>query len=46
MRTLPVGDELFHTGRHMTRPIVAYGNFANDPKNYEKIQITTENIPF
>ena len=36
MRTLPVGAQLFHVGRHMTRPIVAYRNFANKPKELLK----------
>jgi hypothetical protein len=36
MRTLPVEAQLFHVGRHMTRPIVAYRNFANEHKELLK----------
>ena len=32
MKIRPVGSELFHADRHMTRLIVAFRNFANAPK--------------
>ena len=39
MKIRPVGVEMFHadrrteTDRHMTKLIVAFRNFANEPKN-------------
>ena len=36
MRICPVGAELFHAGRHVTKPILAYHNFANEPEKTTK----------
>jgi len=33
MKIPPVGAELFHADRHMTKPIVAFRNSANAPKD-------------
>jgi len=39
MKIRPVGDELFHADRRtgMMKPIVAFHNFVNAPKNVSNV---------
>jgi hypothetical protein len=41
MKIRPVGEELFHADglTDMTKPIVSFHNFANEPKYWHKLSL-------